>query len=165
MPSVTHQGSANYCASYGPASALRFCGFAEHADHLEAQAEELLAATTNQAAKAVDMMVAFGGFAGDKTKQLTNFDPLADRSPHPTIVQLSDSNRDNRHAVAIAGEWIFDSNKHHALPLSKESLDACCLGRATFSHVSYAVRLVPSKKLLKRRREHGCDGPSKVARI
>ena len=41
---------------------------------------------------------------------------------------------------------------------------ACCLGRATFSHASYAVRLVPSKKLLKRRREHGCDGPSKVAR-
>jgi hypothetical protein len=30
------------------------------------------------------------------------------------------------HAVAIAGNWIFDSNLEHALPLCKESLDLCC---------------------------------------
>ena len=88
--------------------------------------------------------------------------PLA--SPHPTVVQLSASDGDNTHVVGIAGDWIFDSNRHHALPLSKESLDACCIGRATFSHASYAVRLVPGKKMLKRKRD-GCDGSSKAARM
>ena len=159
-PSVTHQGQANYCASYGLASALRFCGYVDHADHLECKAEEVLAATTNQAAKAVDVLVAFGGWA--ETKELTNFDPLAERSPHPTIVQVCASDGDNTHIVALAGDWIFDSNLHSALPLSKESLDACCLGLAAFSHASYSVRLVPGKKL---KRKRAClDGSSNVVR-
>ena len=59
----------------------------------------------------------------------------------------------NEHVVAIAGDWIFDSNKTHALPLNAESLDACCLSSDTFKRTSYAVRFIPGKKLLKRKRE------------
>ena len=68
-------------------------------------------------------------------------------------MQLCDSDDDNRHVVAIADNWIFDSNRCGALRLSRASLDACCLGAATFSHVSYAARFVPGKNLRKRKRE------------
>jgi hypothetical protein len=149
VPVVTHQGNANYCASYGPASALRHAGFAEHADHLEQQAEHVLAALTNQAAEAGEVVKKLGGFVAQR---MPNYDPLTDRSPHPTILQLCASDGDNTHVVGIAGDWIFDSNRHNALPLCKESLDACCLGDASFLRSSYAIRLVPGKKLLKRKR-------------
>ena len=77
--------------------------------------------------------------------------------PHPTMVQLCSVDEfgyeNNEHIVAIAGDWIFDSNKTHALPLSAESLDACCLDGDKFLRVSYAVRFIPGKKLLKRKRD------------
>ena len=31
------------------------------------------------------------------------------------------------HAIAIAGQWIFDCNLEHALPLTRDSLNLCCL--------------------------------------
>ena len=37
--------------------------------------------------------------------------------------------------------WIFDFNHTHALSLSSESLDACCIGAATFRGVVSAFRL------------------------
>jgi len=64
-------------------------------------------------------------------------------------VQLHDSKGNSSHVIGIAGRCIFDSTRHHALPLSPESLDACCLGDATVLRVSYAMRFVPGKKLLR----------------
>ena len=76
-----------------------------------------------------------GGWAA--TQHLLNFDPLADRSPYPTIVQLCDSDDDNSHVIAITGDWLFDSNRPHTIPLvDRSSLDACCIGHATFKRVS-----------------------------
>jgi hypothetical protein len=42
------------------------------------------------------------------------------------LVGLIGDDAKTDHAVAIAGNWIFDSNLEHALPLCKESLDLCC---------------------------------------
>jgi hypothetical protein len=42
------------------------------------------------------------------------------------LVGLIGNDAKTDHAVAIAGNWIFDSNLEHALPLCKESLDLCC---------------------------------------
>jgi hypothetical protein len=152
VPSVNHQGAHNHCAALGISSALRYRGFVEHADNIASRAPDVLACKTNQAAAAVQLLRDQGGWA--ETICLSNFDPLADSSENPTIVQLSDSSGDNTHVVGVAGGWIFDSNRHEALPLSRASLDACCLGNATFSHASYAVRFVPGKKLQKRKRDN-----------
>ena len=153
VPSVTNQGDHPYCASYGLSSALRHCGYTEHAQHLEDRAEEVLSCKTSQAARAVLFVDGKGGWS--ETRRLGDFDPLSDRSPHPTIVQLNDSDNDNTHVVGIAGEWIFDSNKHEALPLTRESFNACCLGDAPFKNVAYAVRFVPGKKLKRKRGDAG----------
>ena len=98
----------------------------------------------------VNRLVKFGGW--EATQHLPNYDPINDRSDLPTIVQLCDSDEDNTHVVGVCGDWIFDSNRGHALPLEAASLDACCVGAATFLRVSYAVRLVPGRKLLKKRK-------------
>jgi len=144
-PSVTFQGDKPYCVSYGLASALRYCGYDDHADKLEKSAEEVLNVPRNQVGKAVAFVTNLGGWL--ETKRIPNFDPLNDVSPHPTILQLHGSDHDNTHVVGIAGEWIFDSNQRTAMPLCKESLDKCCLGRATFLHSAQAVRFFPTKQL------------------
>ena len=87
-----------------------------------------------------------------KTKDCFTFDPLTDRSPLPTLVQLSDG-VSNTHIVGIAGDFVYNSNWHEPRLLSPEALDACCPGVHTFKHASYAARLCPGKKLRKRARE------------
>jgi hypothetical protein len=146
-PSVHFQGDKPYCASYGPASALRHVGFGHLADHLIDCADEILSAD-HQIAKVVELVAKSGGWTD--TPAIKTFDPLSDRSPHVTIVQLCASDGDNTHVTAIAGDWLFDSNRQSALPLTAASLDMACVGKPTFSRVSYAVRLIPGKKLLKR---------------
>jgi hypothetical protein len=149
VPNVTPQGETPYCTSFGPASAFRWCGFSAHAEALESQARDIPKCPTSKTARAVDILRAHGGW--EKTLQLHDFNPLTDRSPHPTVVQLCDSDEDNTHTVGIAGNWIFDSNRCKALWLSQASLDACCPGRATFKRVSYAVRFIPGRKLKRAR--------------
>lgn len=146
-----HQGDKDYCVSIAAARALRSCGYPEVADFVESHAAEVLACKTNQVQHIGVLLNSRGGW--QKTKHIPNFDPLADTSMHATIVQLSDSNGSNTHAIGIAGRWLFDSNQKEALPLTAKSLNACCLGDATFDHASYAVRLFPGKRLKKRKRE------------
>ncbi len=47
------------------------------------------------------------------------------------------------HAIAIVGDWIFDSSKRHALPLTMESLDWCCMDG--FYKVFRAIQFLPKK--------------------
>ena len=152
VPSVIGQGDRPFCVAYGLASALAHCGFPSHAAFLLGCAQDLCECTTSAAAEAIRRLIKHGGWA--ESRVLKNFNPLADRSPHPTILQLCDSDEENTHVVAIAGDWLFDSNYTHALPFpaddakrSRESLDIACLGAATFARASYAARLVPGKKL------------------
>ena len=47
------------------------------------------------------------------------------------------------HVVTTVGSWIFDSNHEHAIPLSKDGFDACCLGDTTLDRVIMAVQVYP----------------------
>ena len=55
---------------------------------------------------------------------------------------------DNTHAICVFDGLIFDANHSDPLPLTKDNLDACCLGGSnwTYHYVSRARKFVPSKK-------------------
>ena len=62
-----------------------------------------------------------------KNQKLKSWDVLVDSKEYlMCLVGLQGSDGKTDHAVAVAGNWIFDSNFEHALPLSKQSLDLCC---------------------------------------
>ena len=61
---------------------------------------------------------------------------------------LSDDSKTD-HAVAIAGNWIFDSNFKFALPLSKESLDLCCSDESRSNHFIGFTRICMLKYINK----------------
>ena len=61
---------------------------------------------------------------------------------------LSDDSKTD-HAVAVTGNWIFDSNLEHALPLCKESLDLCCSDNNHKNHCVGATRVVMLKYINK----------------
>ena len=54
------------------------------------------------------------------------FDILVNGKGLFAICELSGSDSNSNHSVAITNEWIFDSNYKYALPLSKENLDKYC---------------------------------------
>ena len=66
-----------------------------------------------------------------------------------TTIQLLGTDGGVGHAITIVGDWIFDATLERALPLTRESLDACCSsdhGRVAFRSVKRAVRMQPSAK-------------------
>lgn len=77
--------------------------------------------------------------------QNLDWQSLADPSV-VTVVQLRDSAGNIEHCVSIVSGWIFDTNKKHAIKLSKEGLDACCLGGATFAGFQAGFQLIHTKK-------------------
>ena len=82
----------------------------------------------------------------------TAFDCLANRSPYPTCILIHGSDGSTDHCNTTLGDWIFDSNKPHALPLCQASLDQCVdfnAGGVTSMGCVKVVKLVPSKKLMK----------------
>lgn len=54
------------------------------------------------------------------------FDILGDQSYWPTLCILEGSNGGVNHAVTVVEDFIFDSNNHTAIPLTRENLDFCC---------------------------------------
>ena len=77
-------------------------------------------------------------------------DLLANRSSHPTVVQLLASDGGVGHAVTIVGDWIFDATQPRPLQLCRASLDFCCSSAqrsATFVDVEHAVPMRPCTKL------------------
>ena len=76
------------------------------------------------------------------------FYPLANKSPFPTLVSLCSIDGSKAHAMTICGDYIFDSNAKHPLPLVAESLDWCCgtaMATCPFSHVHRAIRFLHRK--------------------
>ena len=60
------------------------------------------------------------------------------------ICQLSGSDSNSNHLVAITNEWILDSNYKYALPLSKENLVKCCksnIGEICYKYCKLAYRI------------------------
>ena len=45
----------------------------------------------------------------------------------PTVLALEAVDGGTQHAITTVGKLIFDSNCEQALPLTKKSLDYCCL--------------------------------------
>ena len=67
----------------------------------------------------------------------------------PTTVQLEGLDRGVGHAVTIVGKWIFDATMTHAMLLTHEVLDLCCLSNKTqvsFRCVRRAVRMILEEK-------------------
>ena len=149
---VVYQGELQYCSSYGPASALAACGFDAAAALLVKMAPNILACTTSQAKKVVDVLNGHGGWSEPDILDCSRFNPVVDRSERPTIVQINDG-ESNEHIIGIAGDFVYNSNWHDRRRLSKEVLDACCLDGRSFKHASYAARLCPGKQLRKRARK------------
>ena len=61
-----------------------------------------------------------------------------------TICQLSGSDSNSNHSIAITNEWIFDSHYKYALPLSKEILDKYCksdIGEVCYKYCKLAYKL------------------------
>jgi hypothetical protein len=88
-----------------------------------------------------------GGFTVENLMKGGPFNPLVDISEYPTILQLQASDGDNQHVVGIVDEWVFDSNNHFAVELTKENLDRCCLGEVVFKQAATAWRFVPTKEM------------------
>ena len=58
---------------------------------------------------------------------------------------------DNTHSISIYNGKIYDYNHKLPLPLSKESIDSCCVGDDwKFSHVSRVYSFVPGIKMKKK---------------
>jgi hypothetical protein len=108
------------------------------------------------------------GVDGWTVTDMPMLDPLCDISPYPTLLQIEDSDGDPSHSVTTLGHLIFDGNKRHALDLTKEGLDSCCLDQqdetgavraTTFHRVVRAYRIAPGKraqKALKRKASEAC---------
>jgi hypothetical protein len=126
---------------------MRHAGFPDKADALEKMAESIHLCDMNQAAQAVSRVANMGGFA---VRRLSNHDPLTDKSPWPTQIQLCDTGGNNTRVVCTVGDLLFCSDSNEAVPLSPETLNMACEGG--FDHCSNAWRLIPGKKLLKRKR-------------
>ena len=66
-------------------------------------------------------------------KKITGSIDLLNLSPelgmYPIIVVLQGHDGNCEHAISILGNWIFDSNLPEALPLTRNSLDWCVMGK------------------------------------
>jgi len=160
VPVVQYQqGNASTCVFSSAASAI--CAFGDE------RAATNLGAFTNESLKHPNRMDYLNRIVREEltgwrvTRALTGdaaaaFDCLEDRPPFPTCIQIHGSDGCTTHCISTLGDWIFDSNMTHALPLCQASLDLCTNG-ATFKGCVKVLRLEPSKKLLrvlgKRRRE------------
>ena len=162
MPVKYHQGKEDLCVSYSVASAFAAGGFHDAAgtpidETFATCAKELTAKskkkdTVQEKIDTVQMVVdcvnqRVPGWTSE-TLPLP-FDPQTNVSPYPTLLRLFDTNGSDAHAASTLGREIFNSNQTWSEPLTKEGLDAVCLGDGKFKSVVHAVRFIPGKKMLK----------------
>ena len=107
----------------------------------------------------VQMIQQSGGWS--MIRRLKNFDPFKDLSRGTVkVLQICAAVQhdldniqmyDNTHCVSIVDGLVFDPNKKHPLPLSKKTLDLCCVGGETFvfHHVSLAYEFIPGNRFKK----------------
>jgi hypothetical protein len=83
---------------------------------------------------------------GYEIQMIRRFDILSDRSMWPTLCILQGTDNGINHAVTVVENYIFDSNNHTAILLSKENLDLCCqselVSEVHFQKVHMAYRFV-----------------------
>ena len=93
-------------------------------------------------------------------KKAKSMNVLENISPFPTVVVLLSTDGGIQHAIAIVGQFIFESNQKYAMKLCQESLDWCCGEGESFVRVYAAFRisyntkgLEVNKKTRKRRKK------------
>ena len=90
-----------------------------------------------------------GALTGDAA---ASFDCLTTRSPYPACIRICGTDGSASHCITTLGDWTFDSNETHALPLCQESLDRCAgsqINGARFAGCVKVLKLAPGKNLLK----------------
>ena len=163
-PSVKYQqGNNSTCVISSVASAMHAFGVSIGSTSVQRAAESLVARAKESIKQSVNridflqqvVMKELKGWripeqvlSGDAA---ATFDCLATKSLYPACILIHGSDGSTDHCITTLGDWIFDSNKSHALPLCQASLDQCVdLGGegVTFMGCAKVVKLVPSKKLL-----------------
>ena len=144
------QGDKDYCVAFSAASAVHFAG-----DEKAGKTIALLAPAAIEERKPVvyvqtqcrENLRPMWETVKIKNAAMVDWQSLGDLCPSVvTVVQIKDSTGNIEHCVSIVSGWIFDTNKKHAIKLSKEGLDACCLGGATFAGFQAGFQLIHTKK-------------------
>ena len=81
------------------------------------------------------------------------------------ITKAQHSRGSAAHCVGIVGQWIFDTNKKHAVRLNEKGLDMCCLGSATFKRVCDGFQLVRRQSACGKRKRQDDASDSKHQKI
>ena len=79
-------------------------------------------------------------------------------SVYPRLVRLLANDGNNMHMVTIVGGWIFDSNIEYCLPLTKWSLDWCCIDGFNMILEGWEIFEMENMKNKKGR----CSSPSRM---
>lgn len=141
------QGDENACVAYAAAAALKHMGAVDTSnqpihDHIKA----LHDIPTSDRLR--ELNKSFDSIPGWSTKFVHGYDPLTHHCEGPVITQFMASDGYDRHCFVVVGGLIFDGNHTFALPLTKTSMDACCVHAGTvFAHVQRALHLVPGKRV------------------
>ena len=129
-PVIKHQqGNNPTCVFSSAASAIHAFGDELAAESLASQAKESIKQSVNRVhflqqtvlkeLKGWDVPKVLKGDAA------AAFDCLATRSPYPTCILIHGTDGSTDHCITTLGDWIFDSNMPHALPLCQASLNQC----------------------------------------
>jgi hypothetical protein len=76
---------------------------------------------------------------GQRKKRHLQFNVLKNISNGPTLIIPWGGDGGVQHAVTIVGHYIFDSSTHHALRLTRDSLDWYCNTALGFKGVHFAI--------------------------
>ena len=139
------QGKASSCVFSAAASALHFIG--------DLKGAALLGGLLAASAKDIDPMHMLVVTLRNQTLwhvegvSESTFD-IFRSTQTPFCIQIRCSDGAVNHTIVTVGDWVFDSNEVHALPLCQESLDRCAGDGATFVGCVRVLKFEPNKKLV-----------------
>jgi hypothetical protein len=158
IPCHYKQGNKDYCMFYSFASAMYYLGFQKESESLRLVASQLeYRDRTSQLVGIRSAITELKVFEecpvvwGQRKKRHLQFDVLKNISNDPTLIIPWGGDGGVQHAVTIVGHYIFDSSTHHALRLTRDSLDWCCNTALGFRGVHLAIRF-PIRQVHKRAR-------------
>ncbi|MBM94221.1 MAG: hypothetical protein CMF51_05690 [Legionellales bacterium] len=151
-PNFYHQGKEPYCVAFALASAFAHKGLHRQEKLLVAAALDIrlgrgFRSGTNAFENAKEAVVSMGGF--QVTKRNEDFNPFSDPRPDVIkLVQVTETNMENSHCIAIVDHMIFDANKKGPMPLTPVNLHRVCLGFPKFLYLrSASTSFIPGKRV------------------
>jgi len=152
FPAIYQQGAKRLCVPCSMACAMM------HFTGSETDAAELIESFERARNKSQEgdhslLIHCFQGVYGSQFELVRSTSQRwTDRSRLPYSAILEGEYGSRTHAVAIWDGMVFDSNVPCALPLSKETLDFCCLG--SFVRLGSVVKVVRNERHKRERRRH-----------